>query len=145
MLFENEPGLRLLFLIGYIWDNTRRLMEKQLRILDITWPQLGALAALSQNDRITQRELSEIVDVDTTTVMVVCDSLEKKNLIQRLPDPSDRRVNRLVLTDCGKETIAKVYPQIRDGCKDILAVTPVGELNTTVQVLENIRGTLSKY
>jgi len=104
----------------------------------MTFPQFGAMAALSQNDRITQTELSEMIDMDATTTMVVCDSLEKKSLIQRLSDPSDRRVNRLVLTDGGKEIIANVYPQIRDGCRNMLTKTSASELKTTVQFLEQL-------
>ena len=139
MLFENEPDLRLLYLIGYLWENFRRWIQEQLRTQDITFPQFGAMAALSQNDRITQTELSEMLDIDATTTMVVCDSLEKKSLIQRLADPSDRRVNRLVLTDGGKEIVTKIYPQIRDGSKEILTGTSASELKTTVHLLENIR------
>lgn len=111
-------------------------MERQLKAVDVTLPQFGALAALSRNDRITQRELSEIVNWDATTVMVVCDSLEKKGLVQRLPDPSDRRVNRLVLTDNGKGIVAKAYPRIRDGCRGMLTDTSVNDLGTAVRVLE---------
>ncbi len=145
MLFENESDLRLLYLIGYIWENFRRWIQEQLRTQNITFPQFRAMAALSQNDRITQTELSEMLGVDATTTMVVCDSLEKKSLIQRLSDPSDRRVNRLVLTDGGKEIVAKVYPQIRDGCKEILTRTSASELKTTVQLLERFRETILKY
>jgi len=113
-------------------------MERQLKAVDITLPQFGALAALSQNDRITQRELSDILDADATTVMVICDSLEKKGLIQRLSDPSDRRVNRLVLTGGGREIATMVYPRIRDGCREMLTRISPAELETTVQSLERL-------
>jgi len=138
MLFENEPDHRLFLLIGAIWEKTRRWTEKQLKTLNITFPQFAALTALSRKDRVTQRELSEVMDVDATTVMVVCDSLEKKNLIQRVPDPSDRRVNRIVLTDDGKEVFTKAYPQVRDGYLKVLDQAPTNELVTTVQLLEKL-------
>jgi len=145
VLFEDEPDLRLLFLIHYIGENSRRWIQEQLRPLGITFPQLGALAALSQEDRITQRELSEMLNTDATTAMVVCDSLQKRGLIQRLPDPSDRRVNRLVLTDKGKETVAKVYPPVRDECREVLSGASASALQTTVQLLESIRERISEH
>lgn len=144
MLFENESDLRLLFLIGHIWENARRWMQDELRPMGITYPQFGALCALSQDDRITQKELSGMLNAGATTVMVICDSLEKKSLIQRLPDPSDRRVNRLTLTDAGRETVARAYPQIRDGCKDALSAASASDLRTTVQLLEGIREVLGE-
>jgi len=42
--------------------------------------------------------------------MVICDSLEKKGLLKRMKDPSDRRVNRLVLTEKGNDIVSKAYP-----------------------------------
>jgi len=138
MLFENEPDLRLLLLINHIGEKTKRWIEKQLKKVDLTLPQFGALVALSQCDMITQRELSEMVGFDTTTAMVVCDALEKKILIQRLSDSSDRRVNRLVLTDDGRKAVADVYPRIRDACKEMYTMTSTDEMKTTIQLLEKL-------
>ena len=77
MLFENEPDHRVFLLIAAIWAKTRRWTEKQLKVLNITFPQFAALTALSREDGVTQRELSEVMDLDANTVMVVSDSLEK--------------------------------------------------------------------
>jgi len=138
VLFENEPDHRLFLLIYAIWDKTRRLTEKRLKTMNITFPQFAALVSLSRGEGITQRELGELMDVDATTVMVVCDSLEKKQWLKRVSDPSDRRVNRLVLTDDGKDILAKSYPQVRAGYEFVLSGTPEDELKTAVQLLEKL-------
>ena len=106
----DEPHWKLYALISGIYQKSRRLSEKTLKPLRITFPQFGALLRLSFQDNITQKELSEIMDIDTTTIMVICDSLEKKGLLKRMKDPSDRRVNRLVLTEKGKDVVSKAYP-----------------------------------
>jgi DNA-binding MarR family transcriptional regulator len=105
-----EPHWKLYALISGIYQKSRRLSEKTLKPLRITFPQFGALLRLSFQDNITQKELSEIMDTDTTTIMVICDSLEKKGLLKRMKDPSDRRVNRLVLTEKGNDIVSKAYP-----------------------------------
>lgn len=105
-----EPHWKLYALISGIYQKSRRLSEKTLKPLRITFPQFGALLRLSFKDNITQKELSEIMDTDTTTIMVICDSLEKKGLLKRMKDPSDRRVNRLVLTEKGNDIVSKAYP-----------------------------------
>ena len=107
-----EPHWNLYALISGIFQKSRRLSEETLKPFRITFPQFGALLRLSFRDNITQTELSEIMDTDTTTIMVICDSLEKKRFLKRMKDPSDRRVNRLVLTEEGKNVIAKAYPLI---------------------------------
>jgi len=105
-----EPHWKLYALISGIYQKSRRLSEKTLKPLRITFPQFGVILRLSFQDNITQKELSEIMDTDTTTIMVICDSLEKKGLLKRMKDPSDRRVNRLVLTEKGNDIVSKAYP-----------------------------------
>jgi DNA-binding MarR family transcriptional regulator len=102
MMTPDEPHWELFRLISGIYIKSRRLAEESLKPLGMTWPQFGALAQLMRGDGITQRELSERLEADATTTMVLCDSLEKKGWLNREKDPSDRRVNRLVLTDEGR-------------------------------------------
>ena len=111
----DEPQWKLFQLISGIYIKSRRLAEEMLRPLNVTWPQFGALAQLFQRDRMTQKELAERLETDTTTVMVLCDSLEKKGWLNRVKDPSDRRVNRLRLTEEGKMVFASAYPIMLSG------------------------------
>jgi DNA-binding MarR family transcriptional regulator len=105
-----EPHWKLYALISGIYQKSRRLSEESLKTLKITFPQFGVLLRLSFQDNITQKELSDIMDTDTTTIMVICDSLQKKGFLKRMKDPSDRRVNRLILTEKGKNVVSKAYP-----------------------------------
>jgi DNA-binding MarR family transcriptional regulator len=57
-----------------------------------------------EQDNVTQAELSEKLLADQNTTMVLCNSLERKKWIKRTRDPSDKRVNRIVLTIEGRET-----------------------------------------
>lgn len=132
----NEPHWKLYALISGIYQKSRRLSEESLKTLRITFPQFGALLRLSFQDNITQKELAEIMDTDTTTIMVICDSLEKKGFLKRMKDPSDRRVNRLVLTEEGRNVISIAYPLIvrryeffvnSISKKELEAITPILE------------------
>lgn len=138
MLFADEPELRLLFLMYRIWSDARRWMETQVKTLDVTLPQFTAIVALTKSNGITQRELSEQLERDATTTMVICDSLEKKGLIQRKPDLSDRRVNRLVLTKKSKAIFDKAYPLIQKEFNGMLSGIPVKEMKCTLRMLEKL-------
>jgi DNA-binding MarR family transcriptional regulator len=139
----DEPHWKLYALISGIYQKSRRLSEESLKTLRITFPQFGALLRLSFQDNITQKELSEIMDTDTTTIMVICDSLERKGFLQRMKDPSDRRVNRLVLTEDGKNVVSKAYPLMMGryeffvnsiSKKELEAITPVlKKLHTAIK------------
>lgn len=134
----NEPHWKLYALLSGIYLKSRRLSEESLKTLRITFPQFGALLNLSFQDNITQKELSERLDTDTTTVMVVCDSLEKKGYLRRLKDPADRRVNRLVLTNGGKNVIAKAYPLMMRRYEFFANSISQRELEVIIPVLEKL-------
>jgi DNA-binding MarR family transcriptional regulator len=59
-----------------------------------------ALAAGSRQP--TQRELAELLRLDPSQVVALVDDLQKRGLVTRKPDPSDRRVNVVVATEDGR-------------------------------------------
>ena len=134
----SEPHWKLYALISGIYQKSRRLSEESLKTLRITFPQFGVLLRLSFQDNITQKELSEIMDTDTTTIMVICDSLEKKGFLKRMKDPSDRRVNRLILTEEGKELVSKAYPLMMARYKFFVNSISRKELETITPILEKL-------
>ena len=138
MLFENEPYFKLIQLVAGIHIKTRKFTEKQIKKLNMTYPQLGALMALVRKDDITQRELAELLETDATTVMVLCDSLEKRGWLIRSRDKTDRRVNRLILTDSGRDIYAQAMKLIQTGYEYVFNKTQSDELNRVLPFLEEV-------
>ena len=137
-MMPDEPHWRLYALLSGIYMKSRRLSEESLKPLALTFPQFGALLRLSFRDNVTQKRLSEIMDTDTTTIMVICDSLQKKGFLERLKDPADRRVNRLVLTEEGKSVLSKAYPLIARRYEFFVDSIPKKELEEITPVLERL-------
>lgn len=52
---------------------------------------------------LSMGELADRLFCDASNVTGIVDRLEARGLVERQPDPDDRRVRRLVLTDAGKE------------------------------------------
>ena len=138
MTYEDDPGKQFYFLASGISIKTRRLVEKQLKPFNLTWPQIGVMMRVSQNENFNQKELADLMDTDATTVMVICDSLEKKKLLKRKPDANDRRVNRIVLTDKGKAVFKEAYQIIQKDYDTLFRRIPKEELKETVRVMEKI-------
>jgi len=134
----NEPHWKLYALISGIYLKSRRLSEKSLKKLGITFPQFGVLLNLSAQDNITQKELAERMDTDTTTIMVICDSLEKKGLLERKNDPTDRRVNRLILTSNGRSVFAKSFPLMMERYRFFSEAADQKEIEATLPILEQL-------
>jgi DNA-binding MarR family transcriptional regulator len=145
MMTPEEPHWKLFHLISGIYIKSRRLAEESLKPLNVTWPQFGALTQLVRGDGITQRELSERLEADATTTMVLCDSLEKKGWLNRVKDPSDRRVNRLVLTDEGREAFEKAYPIMLSGYKLFTEGISLEKIDEILPVLGTLYGYIGEY
>ena len=47
---------------------------------------------------------------DKTSVTKIIDTLEKKNLVVRVPDQLDHRIKRVVLSNKGKKLFSEVIP-----------------------------------
>src|SRR3984957_5493529 len=76
----------------------RRLAEV-LGPLGLTLPQFDVLMTLCHGDGITQQELAERLLVTKANVVGLIDRVSAAGWVKRCPDPEDRRVNRLYLTD----------------------------------------------
>jgi len=139
-----EPHWELYALISGIYQKSRRLSEETLKALRITFPQFGVLLRLSFKDNITQKELSDIMDIDATTIMVICDSLQKKGFLRRMKDPSDRRVNRLILTEKGKIIVSKAYPLMMKRYEFFVNSISPKELEIITPILEKLYAAIKK-
>jgi len=108
----NTDILEAVQAISSIAVRARRAAEARLRGRDLTYAQYGALIALSERDGLSQAELAQALDTDSTTAMVLRGSLEKKRLVQRNDDPSDARIKRIVLTGDGRKLATQTKPEI---------------------------------
>jgi len=75
---------------------------------DLTLNQLRILFHLFYHDGKTMSEIADKLQVSHPTATGVIDRLEDRALVQRLPDPDDRRKVRLALTESGKSQIAEI-------------------------------------
>ncbi|SDS77363.1 MarR family winged helix-turn-helix transcriptional regulator [Actinoplanes derwentensis] len=60
-----------------------------------------ALALVNLRGPAPMRDLADVLSCDASNVTGIVDALEKRGLVTRRPDPSDRRVKHVVLTDEG--------------------------------------------
>lgn len=142
MLFPAEDTRHVFELAAGIWTTTQRCLEAALRPLSMTYPQFGALLALLGREGVTQRELGEMLQVDRTTVSVICDSLERHGWAERRPDPADRRAKRVFLTSLGRSAIAEAQPVVWGAYAMVSGVLSAEDVATVVPKLERLHAAL---
>jgi DNA-binding MarR family transcriptional regulator len=76
---------------------------------------LGILLATHYNNEdVIQQDIAKIMKKDKSVVLRQIDNLEKKNLVQRIVDPNDRRRNIIKTTEKGMKLIDEVKKLIRN-------------------------------
>lgn len=101
--------------LGYLLSKTQRKLrnyfQKKLidESIDITVEQWSVLAAINSS-KITQSEIATRIGKDKTNVTRMIDLLEKKELIQRVSNPNDRRSYYLGITDNGIKVVNRIIP-----------------------------------
>jgi DNA-binding MarR family transcriptional regulator len=90
------------------WSVARRLRETSQETLapwDITPAQLRALRVLRRHGQMRLSELSDYLHIAARSTTEVADALESRGLINRQPDPGDRRATLVELTEHGAGVI----------------------------------------
>ena len=77
------------------------------------------LAALEQP--LPQQALAGATGLDKTTMVVTVDELTAAGLVERRPDPADRRVRLVTVTDAGRATLHRARSVVRSTEDELLA------------------------
>jgi DNA-binding MarR family transcriptional regulator len=69
--------------------------------------QISALATIERRGPLTLGELAAHEGVQPPTVTAAVGRLEQEDLVERQPDPDDRRIARVVVTNKGRKLLAR--------------------------------------
>ena len=90
----------------------------------LTQRQFAALAALNENDGISQTQLVELTDIDRSTLADLVGRLIAQGYIRRKRDRNDARRNVLKLTAAGKRALQTVGPGIASVDRKLNSLIP---------------------
>ena len=83
--------------------------------------QYAALQTVHNEPGIDQRTLASRIAQDASATAGVVERLQARGRLRREPDPADRRVRQLTLTDAGRALLAQVVPDMQRAQARILA------------------------
>ncbi|MET8679531.1 MarR family transcriptional regulator [Streptomyces sp. NPDC004647] len=110
---------------------TRRLHRAQKRHLEplgVTPAQARLLRAVAQfPEPPRMADLAQRLEVVPRAVTTLVDALEVNGSVRRAPDPTNRRVVRIELTDDGRSTLQALRSARRAAAEDILAPLTAGQ------------------
>jgi MarR family transcriptional regulator for hemolysin len=138
--------------IGFtIMDVARMLRtyaDQRGRQFGISRAQWVVLVRLDRSEGLKQSELAEILDLQPISLTRLLDRLAENGLIERRPDPNDRRANRLYLTSAARpllEQLAGLGQDVMETVLDGLEAESVERLLRDLGVMkDNLRAAISR-
>jgi DNA-binding MarR family transcriptional regulator len=132
----------LLFVLHDVARLTRTRFDQKARNWGMTRAQCVILKWLYHQPGLNQNELASLVEVEPITVARLIDRLEANGLVERRPDPSDRRVHRLHLLPASDPILREIDRYRAESIARFKAAIPDSEWETTLKVLLQIKDTL---
>ncbi len=111
--------------------------------LGITVEQWTVLACLWHQDKVTQQTLSDITFRDKPSMTRLIDNLEKRGLVVRVPDATDRRAKLIHLTQKGVDLEKKSTDIVNDLVAKTLDEFSEKEVEICRNVLKKVFSKLS--
>ena len=85
-------------------------VHKHLSTVGLTISQFGVLEAIYHLGPLSQRDLGQKILRSSGNITMVIDNLEKRHLVRRERNTSDRRIIIVHLTNEGQKLIHKIFP-----------------------------------
>jgi DNA-binding MarR family transcriptional regulator len=120
---------------------TRSLIDAEwpvLRANDLTMWAYTVLAVLATGPMRTQAALARVTGADKTRIIAVLDDLQERGLIERRPDPADRRAHLLAITAAGRRSYSRARAGIRVGEERVLALLPAADRRGFLRALRRL-------
>lgn len=114
-----------------------QLFERdKIKVHGFTTSQCYALLELKKAGSLTMNELSERMNLNTSTMTRIMDNLVRDQYVIRDRDEADRRVVVVSLTDKGNGVTEKLSETVTDYYRQIIANIPEGHIEETLRAVE---------
>ena len=91
---------------------------------------------------VTLKELAEAMKLAPATVSELVESLVRKNFLQRIQNPEDRRAVQITLTDYGQTLLDECTKRVDALCSDLLSGLSPAEQDALLKSLSKITSKL---
>jgi MarR family transcriptional regulator for hemolysin len=117
----NEPEEFVGFWINLASRTIVRRMDARLRSSGFSLSYLPVLRALARGEPLSQKELAQAARIEQQSMAELLVRMERDGLVQRSPNPNDKRASLTSLTRSARARFPKTAEVLRQGERDALA------------------------
>ena len=118
---HRSQNREILFTISDVGRLLRTYADQKARRHGMTRAQWAVLLRLERREGLKQSDLAEDLDIQPITLTRLVDRLCDNGLIERRPDPNDRRAKRLYLTAAARPLLDRIAAQVEELAETVLA------------------------
>ncbi|MFG2721741.1 MarR family winged helix-turn-helix transcriptional regulator [Streptomyces sp. NPDC048416] len=135
---HSEFGSAPAALINIASRSLSRINDRRLRPLGLTFAQMPVLAALSKTDALSQKELAVLARIEQPSMAQLLARMERDGLVRRTPDPHDRRVSLISLSETGLAKLTRVQSALFETNDQALRGFSAEEVDLLVALLRRL-------
>lgn len=103
-----SPNREFAFMLNDVARLLRTYADYKASQFGMTRAQWAVLVRVDRSEGLNQSELAEVLDLQPITLTRLLDKLCDSGLIERRPDPADRRAKRLFLTPAARPLLERL-------------------------------------
>lgn len=123
------------FLLSQLGAHAATKFAERMSVLQLSPADVGILRLLRTAAGISQQELSASLQIHPSRLVAILDNLERLELVERKPNPADRRLYSLHLTKTGGETLQRIGKVAREHQDTLLAALSSEERSILTEML----------
>lgn len=117
----------------------RNYVDQRAKGRGTTRAQWIVLFRLRAQEGLSQVDLADVLELQPISLVRLLDRLVEQKLLERKPDPNDRRANRLFLTAKGRELVDSLDSLRDDIATAVLRGVPDAAIKSTVDTLVEMK------
>lgn len=111
--------------------------------LNLTGKQWIVLKKLHEKDGVAQNDLALVTERNKASLARLINTMEKKNLVARIPCIVDKRVNKICLTKNGRNVFAATVDVVKEINEEMKAGISESEEASLIKILKKVQQNIS--
>jgi DNA-binding MarR family transcriptional regulator len=126
------------WLVNQVGIQATRLSSAAFTELGASRYQFSVLSALEEFGPTSQAELGRRCGIDRSDIVAVLNELAGRRFVERRPDPSDARRNRIVITAAGRRRLDEMAVAVASVQDELLAPLSATDRKQLTRLLQRI-------
>jgi DNA-binding MarR family transcriptional regulator len=141
---DHLPNPSPMKLIGFATRGFYRVADVSLRDIGLATGQFPVLMSLKGGKALSQAELARLAQVEQPTMAQLLNRMERDGLVERVPDPADKRSRLVMLTALAARQLPKAKAMLDRHTAQALAGFTEQEIEQLTELVSRVNDNINR-